>query len=388
MQNRNIRIQLRQRNSFSDTMGNLQLCIYLVLVPSGASYSRHALAFAGGFGAKSAKSDKKAGREKVKRRNLSEFVVSQPPKPPGDDKPPKLDKWGLPVPTQDDLFPPMLPGAEIVPAPIDHDKVSLQMIKDALANHLKLDLTRFDDRGVEQDPLPDRQAMKLRLLHTSPPVIAIDNFLTESECQEIKDITIPTGTQPCIEAMQVDSATFSALATSIRTSTSWFCHYAQVPTLITKAVHVLGIPLRQMEEPQIVRYRPGEEFSWHYDEIPRNQLENGGQRVATLLVYLNDVDRGGGTIFRDLKQADGSELTVKPRMGSSMLFFPAFADGNVDDRTLHKGEVALDTKWICQMWIHQKNYTPATPPGNTHDAALPAIQNVANLLRYNSDFDL
>jgi prolyl 4-hydroxylase len=226
--------------------------------------------------------------------------------------------------------------------------------------------------------------MKLHLLHTSPPILEIENFLTEGECQEVKNVTStdPTSSDDNRETVQVDSLTFSALATSKRTSTSWFCHYAQIPTLLAKAHHVLGIPLPQMEEPQIVRYREGEEFSWHYDEIPRIQSENGGQRVATLLVYLNNVEEGGGTIFRDLKGTDGSQLRVKPRTGSALLFFPAFAGGRADDRTLHNGDVAFDTKWICQMWIHQNNYTPVTPPGNSHDAALPAIQRVSHALHY------
>ena len=70
----------------------------------------------------------------------------------------------------------------------------------------------------------------------------------------------------------------------------------------------LGIT--NFEEPQVVRYRTGEEFSWHYDEIPHTQLQqdgSGGQRIATLLVYLNSIEdsRGGGTVFRDLVHPGG-----------------------------------------------------------------------------------
>jgi prolyl 4-hydroxylase len=155
--------------------------------------------------------------------------------------------------------------------------------------------------------------------------LCIENFFTEVECDETKLVTME-------DAFQVTSATFSPLAQSKRTSTSWFCYYDSMPVLLAKAHGRLGIPLKQMEEPQIVRYRSGEEFSWHYDEVPPTQLNNGGQRVATLLVYLNTVKRGGGTIFRDLKNANGEPLTVKPVQGSALLFFPAFANGRPDDR--------------------------------------------------------
>lgn len=205
--------------------------------------------------------------------------------------------------------------------------------------------------------------------------MGIDNFFTEEECEETKTVTQA-------DAFEVTSATFSPLATSKRTSTSWFCYYKHMPTLLAKARRRLGIPLEQMEEPQIVRYRTGEEFSWHHDEVPATQLDNGGQRIATLLVYLNTVNRGGGTIFKHLKDNNGEPLTVKPVQGSALLFFPAFADGKPDDRTLHKGEVAQDIKWVTQMWIHERAYKPVVPAGNTHEAAQSALDQVSEKLGY------
>jgi prolyl 4-hydroxylase len=280
----------------------------------------------------------------------------------------------------------MPPDTELIPAPVDPSQVNLSSIQDALKQHIPLDLKRFGENCVETSPLPGKDPMKLRLLHTSPPVLEIQNFLTQEECKAVQDVTVPRKDgESSKDALQVGSATFSALATSKRTSTSWFCHYAQMPTLLAKANNMLGITIEQMEEPQIVRYRAGEEFSWHYDEIPATELENGGQRIATLLLYLNDVENGGGTIFKHLKSSDGKQLTMKPRVGSALLFFPAFADGRADDRTLHKGEVVVDTtKWITQMWIHQRAYRPVTPPGNSHEAALPEVKRVSDSLQYTS----
>jgi prolyl 4-hydroxylase len=154
--------------------------------------------------------------------------------------------------------------------------------------------------------------------------------------------------------------------------------------MLAKMNHMLGIPLEQMEEPQIVRYQKGQEFSWHYDEVPAAQLANGGQRLATLLVYLNTVQSGGGTIFRDLKDRDGNPLTMKPVQGSALLFFPADATGKPDDRTLHKGEVVTlnDEKWIIQMWIHERQYRAAVPRGNSQQAALEAVNQASLDLGY------
>ena len=344
--------------------------------------SHNELALAGGFGASSSSKESTSNPKRKKTRNglqdididrnvdlettVSSFITLES----------KLDKWGFPPPTEEDLFPFMPLGTELIAAPLQI--ITRQQIKEALQHHSHLTLDRFDDNGVEIMPSPGNLPMTLRMIHQSPPVLAIDHFFSNEECQAVQHVTNMTTDN----VLQVTSATFSPLAQSKRTSTSWFCNYSQMTTLLTKAHQVLGIPIQHMEEPQIVRYRTGEEFSWHYDEVPRAQLNNGGQRVMTLLVYLNNVSRGGGTIFRDLNDAHGKQLTMKPQQGSALLFFPAYKDGTPDDRTLHKGEIALEEKWITQMWIHQHPYHPVVPPGNTHDAAMDSIAQRSIQLGY------
>lgn len=209
--------------------------------------------------------------------------------------PAQLDKWGLPPPTLDDIFPPLPDGTQLVPV-VFNTNYTLEQMQAAVRDVVRLDLDRhFDGLGVERDSASRSQAgqhgkpMKLRLLHQSPPVLAIDNFFTPEECEATRQIVDESKTQPTSTAtdsgpptVQVSSKTFEG-AISRRTSTSWFCHYRQHPVLLAKAVHLLGLELPHMEEPQIVRYQPGQEFSFHYDQVPAHQTGNGGQRLATLL---------------------------------------------------------------------------------------------------------
>lgn len=181
------------------------------------------------------------------------------------------------------------------------------------------------------------QYPNLRLIHADPPIFEIDNFFEDMLCDS------------CILRAQdlgvrVASQTFSALTATARTSNTWYLHYKSVPELLSKAQKLTGIPIHHYEEPQIVRYELGQQFSWHYDAVPHTLLKNGGQRLVTLLVYLNDVEAGGATCFRDLN------LKVQPKKGKALVFFPAFNNGSSDDRTLHAGQVAMDTKWIAQMY--------------------------------------
>jgi prolyl 4-hydroxylase len=337
----------------------------------------------GGFGSASSSPQKRgnkptnSGKKAQKRKSALQEISSV------KEKPKILDKWGLPSPTLEDIFPPLPSDTELIPA--TKDQYNLSEIQDALKAHLKLDLSRFDSQGIEKASANNGLPMKLNLLHVSPPVLSIENFFTASDCREIQNVLVENAEKKTVE---VDSKTFE-LALSKRTSTSWFCYYDSVPVLLAKAKHVLGINIYHCEEPQIVRYQNGQEFSWHYDEVPQPQLDNGGQRLATLLVYLNTVEQrgGGGTIFRDLrdgKSLSNRPLTMQPKMGSALLFFPAYANGRPDDRTLHKGEVVAKNheKRIIQMWIHQTNYTAVLPPNNRQMNAMPVIDEVSQKLGY------
>jgi prolyl 4-hydroxylase len=282
-----------------------------------------------GFGPSKQRSKKKK-KKKQKSAHLVESFENKSDKKESDDQldQPKLvdkDKWGLPIQTEEEilkeLFPLMPDGTELIPVESSKD-YTLVEIQNCLREYIDLNLDhRFHDDGFEK-VFDDQKPMKLRLLHQSPPVLAIDNFFTTDECERLKDAT-KTG-------HEMSSATFTG-ALSTRTSTSWFCNYQDVPVLLAKANQILNIPLETMEEPQIVRYKQGQEFSWHYDEVPAAALKNGGQRLATLLVYLSDIKpkNGGGTMFRDLTiDSENSEaLVMQPKEGSALLFFPAFFDG-------------------------------------------------------------
>ena len=96
-----------------------------------------------------------------------------------------------------------------------------------------------------------------------------------------------------------------------------------------------------------------------------------GNRVATCLVYLNDVAGGGETAFRDLPVA------CAPEKGKLLLFFPAFGGAKnapADFRTLHAGQPAAETKMIAQVWVREREgYVPTAPAGTSYEDALGSV---------------
>jgi hypothetical protein len=70
----------------------------------------------------------------------------------------------------------------------------------------------------------------------------------------------------------------------------------------------------------------------------------------------------------------------RPKKGSALLFFPAaggISSTPFDIRTLHCGEAvsedAENEKWIAQLWLRERKYTPTAPEGNEHGKAIGAI---------------
>jgi len=155
---------------------------------------------------------------------------------------------------------------------------------------------------------------------------------------------------------------------------------------------------RLFEAPTIIRYEAGQALAPHYDAnraATTEDADRGGQTLATLIVYLNDVRRGGLTRFGKLqpaaagaagakgfgapppsasaKRAPAEGLTVQPRKGDALLFFPADAAGTFDERTEHEGCPAVDEKYIARIWRHQQRVRPPYGLAESQLAKLGAL---------------
>lgn len=116
---------------------------------------------------------------------------------------------------------------------------------------------------VKHCPSMDRKFPKLRCVHNDPPIFEIDDFMSPSVCDEFIE-------RAQHEGLVVPSQTFSADSGSKRTSSTWYLPYDLVPELLLGANKLTGLKIPTFEEPQVVRYEIGQQFSWHYDAIPKS----------------------------------------------------------------------------------------------------------------------
>lgn len=192
----------------------------------------------------------------------------------------------------------------------------------------------------------------MRVINSNPPVFEIDNFLSTDECSDL--IERAENTQS-LGGMGTSQTFTGSRAVSSRTSTTCYLPVEAVTGILQRVTLLTGVPSSHYEETQICRYTTGQQYSWHFDSIPVVFRKGWGNRLATLIIYLNDVptESGGATAFKDLN------LKVQPQIGKALLFFPSYRDGSQDDRALHSGAVTVSTKWIANIWIHESSYDSA-----------------------------
>jgi prolyl 4-hydroxylase len=124
----------------------------------------------------------------------------------------------------------------------------------------------------------------------------------------------------------------------------------------------VGAPVSVMEAFAVLNYRPGEEASEHFDyldpAVPAYAEEIGrvGQRVATVLLYLNQDYEGGETEFPELG------LKHRGNTGDALAFFNVDPAGAPDPRTLHAGRPPTQgEKWVLSQFVRDRALAPGAP---------------------------
>ncbi len=199
----------------------------------------------------------------------------------------------------------------------------------------------------------DIEGHAVRVLTTmrSPRVVVFGGLLTDAECVDLMASARPR----LLRSETVDNATGGSEVNSSRTSDGMFFERGEtslIARLETRIAALLRWPVNHGEGLQILRYRPGAEYRPHHDYFDpvhpgtARILERGGQRVATLVIYLNTPDGGGATTFPDVG------LEVAPVRGNAVFF--SYDRAHPSTRTLHGGApVTAGEKWVATKWLRQ-----------------------------------
>ncbi|XP_032597571.1 prolyl 4-hydroxylase subunit alpha-2-like [Drosophila grimshawi] len=118
-----------------------------------------------------------------------------------------------------------------------------------------------------------------------------------------------------------------------------------------RVVDMTELSMQGSEAYNIMNYGLGGHYAAHYDffNTTKQQTSETGDRIATVLFYLSDVEQGGATVFPNLK------LAVSPERGMALFWYNLLDNGTGDTRTLHGGcPVLVGSKWVMTLWIHER----------------------------------
>lgn len=188
-----------------------------------------------------------------------------------------------------------------------------------------------------------------------PRIVVLGNLLSHDECDQLIELARPR----MARSMTVQTRTGGQETNPDRTSNGMFFSRGEHPVVTAIEERIAGLvgwPVTHGEGIQVLNYREGAEYKPHYDYFDPAEpgtptiLRRGGQRVATLVMYLNDPAQGGGTTFPDIG------LEVAPQKGNAVFF--SYDRPHASTRTLHGGAPVLaGEKWVATKWLRQHEFT-------------------------------
>jgi prolyl 4-hydroxylase len=206
--------------------------------------------------------------------------------------------------------------------------------------------------GACELQLADGHRMRVLTTLHLPRVVVFGGLLSDAECEGLMALAAPR----LQRSETVDNDSGGSAVNAARTSEGMFFERGEaalIRTIEQRIAELLRWPLENGEGLQVLRYLPGAEYRPHHDYFdpahagtPRI-LQRGGQRVGTLVMYLNTPAGGGATTFPD------AGLEVAPVRGNAVFFSYDRADAG--SKTLHGGApVTAGEKWVATKWLRER----------------------------------
>ncbi|CAF3085859.1 unnamed protein product [Rotaria socialis] len=184
-----------------------------------------------------------------------------------------------------------------------------------------------------------------------PGIFLFHDVVSDSDIEKIKALAVPRLQRALIR----NAATNTMTPADYRISKSTWLRDEDSPVIarLSQLISALtNLTMETAEEIHVVNYGVGGYYSPHLDFYHKWEnpayFRKAGNRIATWMTYMSDVERGGATVF----PLSGGH--VVPKKGSTVFWYNLNASGEADYRTLHAAcPVLIGNKWVATKWIHE-----------------------------------
>ncbi|XP_041657152.1 prolyl 4-hydroxylase subunit alpha-2 isoform X3 [Cheilinus undulatus] len=198
----------------------------------------------------------------------------------------------------------------------------------------------------------------------SPHIVRYLEALSDEEIAKIKELAKPRLARATVR----DPKTGVLTTANYRVSKSAWLEGEDDPIIerVNQRIQaVTGLTVDTAELLQVANYGVGGQYEPHYDFSRKDEPDafkrlGTGNRVATFLNYMSDVEAGGATVFPDFGAA------IWPKKGTAVFWYNLFRSGEGDYRTRHAAcPVLVGSKWVSNKWIHERGQEFRRPCGLT-----------------------
>ncbi|XP_077212829.1 putative prolyl 4-hydroxylase 6 [Tasmannia lanceolata] len=222
---------------------------------------------------------------------------------------------------------------------------------------------------MKTDPRSAFDPTRVTQLSWHPRAFLYKGFLSDEECDHL--IELSKGKLE--KSMVADNDSGKSIMSTVRTSSGMFISKGQDETVAAIESRIAAwtfLPRENGESIQILHYEHGQKYEPHFDYFhDKSNQELGGHRIATVLMYLSNVEMGGETIFPNaetretqVKDDTWSDCAkkghaVKANKGDALLFFSLHPDATTDPDSLHGSCPVIEgEKWSATKWIHVRSF--------------------------------
>jgi hypothetical protein len=260
---------------------------------------------------------------------------------------------------------------------------------------------------------PSGAVVELETISTRPRVFQVHNLVADDECDQL--IALAKGSNELgrsevgfggddEEGDDEEGEEREKSISDVRTSENMFDNNWPLARAIKQRIgELIRIPYERsthgmFDGLQVLRYNVSKAYDSHEDyfdaeddeEMNFDTTTGGINRYLTVMLYLNDVEKGGETVFplapmdeerskregrvpatdefldsvgikagsweRDMVRQCEQKTVVYPRKGSALLFYSMDPFGIEDSLSNHGGcPVLVGQKWAANVWVWNKN---------------------------------
>jgi prolyl 4-hydroxylase len=233
------------------------------------------------------------------------------------------------------------------------EHLNQQAVEQGLPAALAVPDPKLDDSPLYLDG-GDRRVCVLQAMY-NPRVVVFGGLLADEECEALIELAKPR----LARSLTVATKTGGEEVNADRTSNGMFFQRGEnelVRRIEARIARLVSWPEENGEGLQVLHYRSGTEYKPHYDYFDPKEpgtptiLKRGGQRVGTVVMYLAEPAKGGGTVFPDV------HLEIAPKRGNAVFF--SYERPHPSTRTLHGGSpVVAGEKWIATKWLRERRFS-------------------------------